>query len=578
MLNFNKKKYVSFDNLKSFNGLLQSSLKEKLDGYKSETDTKVQKKFNELSGKAQTDSEVIDARKGEASLRAKIDVIDENLKNVDSQLEHNTNILSNTFIDITNPLIEGLEGVNGAEDKALENTIRLQAIIDYAIKNKKDIYIPISIHLEPIEQIDGTYTCIKFTDNATSGNYRYNKIKFYGQKGVVLRTSSNVEHSIIRFKLADSTIENLTFEGNKNTTGIELCKMNKLDLTEFDGCSRNNFENLRFFNVKNGITMEGSCYYNKFDNITFMSVDLCLWLKKSYAMDKGLTDVCSGVNRNNFYNMSAYSGKKGILLDYGDTNKFTNCSFEGLNGCAIEVYDQYEKYPKLHHTAYNTFTGITNEANIKDLIHAGYYNNFIDFEGNFTKTEFITPPNTYTVSGDMASNMTKLQSFVSTNDTDVLGFGKNHSFITQSLCVKNISDTIVNSSGVRVPSELSWNIVKEECENIKGLIQNSPIKIKSIGNEVFIHGRIQITVNDIEQVVKIPLPNNYKPNLSVYNYANVEPIGQPVYFKNSEGVKLGIVRILTYGGENGCIELRYFESNWSSSYNIINLNLIYVKE
>ena len=88
MLNFNKKKYVSFDNLKSFNGLLQSSLKEKLDGYKSEVDTKVQKKFNELSGKVQTDSEVIDARKGEASLKAKIDVIDEDIKSVSSQLEH----------------------------------------------------------------------------------------------------------------------------------------------------------------------------------------------------------------------------------------------------------------------------------------------------------------------------------------------------------------------------------------------------------------------------------------------------------------------------------------------------------
>ena len=97
MLNFNKKKYVSFDNLKSFNGLLQSSLKEKLDGYKSEVDTKVQKKFNELSGKVQTDSEVIDARKGEASLRAKIDVIDENLKNVDSQLAQNMNKINEQF-------------------------------------------------------------------------------------------------------------------------------------------------------------------------------------------------------------------------------------------------------------------------------------------------------------------------------------------------------------------------------------------------------------------------------------------------------------------------------------------------
>ena len=48
MLNFNKKKYVSFDNLKSFNGLLQSSLKEKIDGYKSEIDIKVDERFKVL--------------------------------------------------------------------------------------------------------------------------------------------------------------------------------------------------------------------------------------------------------------------------------------------------------------------------------------------------------------------------------------------------------------------------------------------------------------------------------------------------------------------------------------------------
>ena len=108
MLNFNKKKYVSFDNLKSFNGLLQSSLKEKLDGYKSEIDTKVQKKFNELSGKVQTDSEVIDARKGEASLRAKIDIIDNDIKNASSQLTHNTNhLISGKF-----PIDEKLKGAS----------------------------------------------------------------------------------------------------------------------------------------------------------------------------------------------------------------------------------------------------------------------------------------------------------------------------------------------------------------------------------------------------------------------------------------------------------------------------------
>ena len=129
MLNFNKKKYVSFDNLKSFNGLLQSSLKEKLDGYKSETDTKVQKKFNELSGKVQTDSEVIDARKGEASLRAKIDVIDEDIKNVNSQLARKA---YKTY-------------VTPYEFGAVKNTDSTQSFIDminYANENKLSIMIP----------------------------------------------------------------------------------------------------------------------------------------------------------------------------------------------------------------------------------------------------------------------------------------------------------------------------------------------------------------------------------------------------------------------------------------------------
>lgn len=115
MLNFNKKKYVSFDNLKSFNGLLQSSLKEKLDGYKSETDTKVQKKFNELSGKVQTDSEVIDARKGEASLRAKIDVIDDGIKNVSSQLEHIA-IYADDFGAVGDGVNDDTNAIQGALD------------------------------------------------------------------------------------------------------------------------------------------------------------------------------------------------------------------------------------------------------------------------------------------------------------------------------------------------------------------------------------------------------------------------------------------------------------------------------
>ena len=144
MLNFNKKKYVSFDNLKSFNGLLQSSLKEKLDGYKSEVDTKVQKKFNELSGKVQTDSEVIDARKGEASLRAKIDVIDENLKNVDSQLAQNMNKINeqfNTKVSKDKETIY-LNEYATKQGVTINKTTDISSLLQYCVNNYKNIIMP----------------------------------------------------------------------------------------------------------------------------------------------------------------------------------------------------------------------------------------------------------------------------------------------------------------------------------------------------------------------------------------------------------------------------------------------------
>ena len=86
MLNFNKKKYVSFDNLSKVSGMIQKALSDKLKNVETNLNEKIDSRFKSLTAKEQGDSEVIDARKGEASLRAKIDVIDEDIKNVSSQL------------------------------------------------------------------------------------------------------------------------------------------------------------------------------------------------------------------------------------------------------------------------------------------------------------------------------------------------------------------------------------------------------------------------------------------------------------------------------------------------------------
>lgn len=123
MLNFNKKKYVSFDNLKSFNGLLQSSLKEKIDGYKSEINVKVDERFKVLSGQQQKDSEVIDAREGQVSLS-------ENLKTYVKKEEFVTECeyLNEKF---TSEIEEIKPNVNANTEYINTNKSAIQRVIDF---------------------------------------------------------------------------------------------------------------------------------------------------------------------------------------------------------------------------------------------------------------------------------------------------------------------------------------------------------------------------------------------------------------------------------------------------------------
>ena len=126
MLNFNKKKYVSFDNLKSFNGLLQSSLKEKIDGYKSEINVKVDERFKVLSGQQQKDSEVIDAREGQVSLS-------ENLKTYVKKEEHENldNKISNQIIEIKSDIRFNRNEIVDINTWMYANKKPIQRVIDF---------------------------------------------------------------------------------------------------------------------------------------------------------------------------------------------------------------------------------------------------------------------------------------------------------------------------------------------------------------------------------------------------------------------------------------------------------------
>ena len=345
MLNFNKKKYVSFDNLKSFNGLLQSSLKEKLDGYKSEVDTKVQKKFNELSGKVQTDSEVIDARKGEASLRAKIDVVDEGIKNVSSQLAH----------------IKNINYVNVKDYGAIGDWNSHPAYEKYSSLDelKKDYPLATSLN----DEIDSLAI-----EKAISNNFNEIYIPYGGyklNKKIVLNTNQRIFGGGRNITMLDVVsdidclfyvdghnviIDNLRITSNNFNSGVAGCTSLRTSAIKVNQKTHLKFNDLHIVGFNIGIEYGENCWcvYNdrlriqncnygvkangEFNNITFNQCsitycDICGFIGHGSNI---LFNGCD-IERSNKGIIKTNGGDINIKNSYFELNKNGNISIEWSN-------------------------------------------------------------------------------------------------------------------------------------------------------------------------------------------------------------------------------------------------------
>lgn len=465
----------------------------------------------------QSSGQIYDDTKTEGAFETVAQAVDANYDFVQDLLGTGEVLRPNTPINIMYPP-PPLAAVLADGTDILGDTTRLQAIIDYGIANERDVYIPKDLILQPITQSDGTLVCIKFDDgNAATGNDR-TPIKIFSKKGATITTNNTTSaHTIFRWKLGDSILDGFRFVGTRAyTTALEISRIKLNDITEADASTRNRFSNLRFYNCNKGITMEGSAYYNTFDNISFYANNLMLWLKPTYALINALLSDDSGVNRNNFYSLSAYACTDGIKLDFGDTNKFYSSSFEGLSGTAITVNDQVATYPAVQQTIYNTFYGVTNEANTLNLLYnAPYGNSFIDFESAYTKVTFNYQPLVYIPSGDISNGHLIMQRAVQTNDQDVLAYSKNRSFDTSifGMYVNDVADytqTLDANGRYKVYNWRNYNFLATDCENVASRVFNSSgtkqAVYKSVGGIVYYMAKLSFIPANAALQIKIPLP------------------------------------------------------------------------
>ena len=126
MLNFNKKKYVSFDNLSKFSGMIQKALNDKFKNVETNLNEKIDSRFKSLTAKEQGDSEVIDAREGQVSLS-------ENLKTYVKKEEHENldNKISNQIEEIKTDILTMSNEVELNTEYINTNKSAIQRVIDF---------------------------------------------------------------------------------------------------------------------------------------------------------------------------------------------------------------------------------------------------------------------------------------------------------------------------------------------------------------------------------------------------------------------------------------------------------------
>jgi hypothetical protein len=489
--------------------------------------------------------------------------------------------LAEIAIDVFNPPTP-LLAVKGNGNDVLGDTQRLQTIINHAIANKRDVYIPKDLVLQPILQPDNTMVCITLDDGATNGNYR-KPIRIYGKKGIKISTNNTTQkHTIFRWKLGDSTLDGIQFEGTQGfTKALELSRINQNNTSEFDGTTRNKFTNLRFVSCDIGISLEGSSYYNKFENISFFSCNLCIWLKKSAAMLNGLVEKESNVNRNNFHNVSAFIGVDGIRVDYGDTNKFYSCAFEGLSGTSIALYDQTTANPNLFYTEGNGFFSVTNEGCVVDLINDALNSSFVDFYSMAPKTQFLKQPTIFIPGTGSAGNHTILGQLVQLADQNMGKFIKNNAYLERKLYLDDVSDYKgVDEQGVlRGFSWRSFDFGLSDGINLAYLAFNSSNKAvyKSMGGVVYYYAKLSIVPTDLNAQLSIPLPE-LAPSNFVYSYASNIEMGVPVHVARYNGTTYDdfIVPAIIDPVANK-LHIKPPTGGWNSSLNVVLINLHYTR-
>lgn len=485
-----------------------------------------------------------------------------NLANDSSYILLNNGLVAELIIeDVTiSPEQFGCYG-NGVND----DTDNLQKCIDYAIANKLNIVFLKQYLVTPKLRDDNTRVCLTVYRDSSDNSHMYDtNIEFYFKRESCIFTNDTSNCTLLRFNISNISFVNAFLKGTINKTIlIEFSKINQLDENEIQWTCHNIFRNLKLMNCLSAIEMQGNSYYNTFDKFYIRDCAKGLNLVMT-TLEKNGIKAGSNVNRNEFLNgvFNAIS-ESGIRIEYGDTNKFVNISFEGVaNPIYLDDPQQHKTdFPitPRWYTNDNMFLNITTEA----ISGTPIYNNSTGFKIvntsiRYENCEFIIVPQLFLGGVDNANSIeTALFLFKNLEDVAFPNTPKNSivNGMANGLYSRFYSDYEKTESSpdyvYNTLSRKSYQFVESSITNLKpdtSLVYENVYKVvtKQIGGIVFLTTKFKMQVNDTNANIILPFPTDTMGhNNNFGQFGNIPSLSIPVVVNINNKDTLVIAKIGT---------------------------------
>ena len=496
-----------------------------------------------------------------------------NLANDSSYILLNNGLVAELIIeDVTiSPEQFGCYG-NGVND----DTENLQKCIDYAIANKLNIVFLKQYLVTPKLRDDNTRVCLTIYRDSSDNSHMYDtNIEFYFKRESCIFTNDTSNCTLLRFNISNVSFVNAFLKGTINKTIlIEFSKINQLDENEIQWTCHNIFRNLKLMNCLSAIEMQGNSYYNTFDKFYIRDCAKGLNLVMT-TLEKNGIKAGSNVNRNEFLNgvFNAIS-ESGIRIEYGDTNKFVNISFEGVaNPIYLDDPQQHKTdFPitPRWYTNDNMFLNITTEA----ISGTPIYNNTTGFKIintaiRYENCDFKIVPQLFLGGVDDANSIeTALFLFKNLEDVAFPNTPKNSivNAMSNGMYSRYYSDYEKTGTSpdydYNTLSRKSYQFDESKITNLKpdtSLTYENVYKVvtKQIGGIVFLTTKFKMQVNDTNANIILPFPTDtmgHNNNFGQYGYIQQLSIPVVVNINNKDTLviaKIGTDKITLFPPDGG---------------------------